>query len=188
MIGLRLFILLPVLFGFTELSVTWVQKEKGTLSLHVSEHDPMMQECEKSGSQVYYRYEYKLCRRRTLWLDSCEDTVVATRTLTWDPISDSYTVTSDTLGDTHASSTATFTTYAEALEDLASVREVSLPDFLKLDPERKQRSYLRARLKFVCKGQTSATLDRISSIMTLGLVSVGTADSGWIDFPLASDQ
>lgn len=184
----RLFILIPLLFGFTQLSVNWVHKSRGVISLHVTEHDPIMMECQKSGSEVYYRYEYQLCRRRSLWFNACETTSVVTRTLNWDPISDNYSVVSDMLGDEHPAVKSTFTTSKEALEELSAVKEVVLKDFVKLDPAVKHRYYLRARVKFICKGQTSATLDRISSIMTLGLVNLGTADSGWIDFPLEPEQ
>lgn len=183
----NIFIILPILLGFTQLSVTWTQKSKGIITFHVTEHDPMMMECEKSGSDVYYRYEYQLCRRRSFWLDSCDDTVVITRSLTWDPISDNYSVISDMLGDDAPAVTATFTSRKEAIEELSTVKDVSLRSFAKRDPELRKKYYLRARMKFICKGQTSATLDRLSSIMTLGLVSVGTADSGWIDFQLAPD-
>ena len=179
----RLFII-PLFFALPQLVMNWGGSSKTDLTVRIAQHHPLVEECQKSGSEVYYRYEYKLCRRRVGWFDKCADSTVETRILKFDPISENYTLTSDKLGDDAQSVSTNYTSLEEAMEDLSFIKGI------KIDPSSVGVSnmdllYIRARAKFICRGQTNATLDRLSSIVTLGLASVGTADSGWIDFYLS---
>lgn len=186
-----LFLVLPVLFAIPQLSMKWVGDSKTDVTFRLMHHDPLVMECQKSGSDVYYRYEYQMCRRRSGWFDRCGPTAIETRTLRWDPISENYTVISDRLGDPEPASSSNYTSLEEAFEDLSSVRSVTLSSLSDEQLPRKNdwlNRYIRLRAKFTCKGQTNKTLDRISSIVTLGLVSVGTSDSGWIDFNLSDTR
>jgi hypothetical protein len=160
------------------LSVKWSNPKRTTVDIFVTHHDEDMEECALSGSDVYYRFEVQVCTRRKGWFDRCSDSVVATRALRLDPISETYTVSSDLFGDSLPSEKHAYSSKAEALLDLSGVN--GIPAMIRSNENRKQ--FVNVRLKFTCKGQSSALLDRLSSIITLGIVPTGTADTGWQEF------
>ena len=110
--------------------------------------------------------------------DRCSDSRVATRTLRYAPISETYAVASDLFDDAQPAEKHVYTSKAEAMFDLSTVYNV--PAQIRSDEKRKQ--FVNVRMKFTCKGQSSVLLDRLSSIITLGIVSNGTADTGWQEF------
>lgn len=160
------------------LHVAWSSSHRDAVDVLVTHHDEDMEECAQSGADVSYRFEIQVCTRRKGWFDRCSDSIVATRSLRLDPISETYTVASDILGDSRPSEKHAYATKAEALMDLSTVSAV--PAQVRSNEQRKQ--FVNVRLKFTCKGQSSALLDRLSSIITLGIIPTGTADTGWQEF------
>ena len=160
------------------LHVAWSSSHRDAVDVLVTRHDDDMEECAQSGADVSYRFEIQVCTRRKGWFDRCSDSIIATRSMRLDPISETYTVASDILGDSRPSEKHAYATKTEALMDLSTVS--SIPAQVRSNEQRKQ--FVNVRLKFTCKGQSSALLDRLSSIITLGIIPTGTADTGWQEF------
>ena len=165
-------------FADQGLSVKWANPQHTLVNVLVTQHDEDMEECAQSGAEVFYRFEMQVCTRRKGWFDRCTDSITATRSLRLDPISETYTVTSDIWGDETPAEKHSYGSKAEALLDLSTVN--SIPAVIVSNEQRKQ--FVNLRLKFTCKGQSNTLLDRLSSIITLGIVPTGTADTGWQEF------
>ena len=161
-----------------QLDVTWADKEHAHVNILVTKHDQDMEECAQSGAEVFYRFEVQVCTRRKSWFDKCGQSTVITRALRFIPISDSYAVQSDILGDSLPAEKHNYSSKQEALLDLSSVN--GIPAQVRSDETRKQ--FVNVRMKFTCKGQSSVLLDRLSAIITLGIVPTGVADTGWQEY------
>lgn len=171
-----------VVFAQTpQFDVKWENAEHSKIQLSVTHQNEEIQECQKSGSEVYFRFDYELCVRRKGWSDKCTQQGIATRTLRSDPISESFTVYSDNWGDSLPPEKHVYTSLDESLTALATVNSIQI----KLDEKESRAQYLNTRMRFACKGQSSALLGRLSQIITLGMVSLGGIDTGWqeFDFP-----
>ena len=179
-----IFLILPLLFGLPTISVNWSDPTHKAFTVRVIEHDPLLLQCKTSGLEVYYRFDMKLCRRRTAWFDECKAGRREIHSLQWDPISESFRVESDRHGDVEGPVISNISSFEEAVDEISAVRSIPL-DFLTEDDLSfggENNLYLRTKVSFTCRGQSSQTLDRLSSILTLGLVSIGSSNSGWIDF------
>ena len=183
----QLLIAIPILFGNPQLLMKWSDTAKQSLSFFVTQHDSFMEECRESGSDVYYRYEYQLCKRRHAWLDGCGDFQNQTRTLSYDPISENYKIKYEKWGSGEPDSTSQFTALEDAVAELSMVKSIPLDELIKkseFDGIALERLYVRANARFICKGERNTVMDRVSRIITLGMVRPGTTESGWIDFYL----
>ena len=180
----KLFLILPLLFGLPAVSVNWTDGSESGFTIRVLEHDPVLYQCRKSGLEVIYRFDMRLCQRQTLWLDTCKSDRREIHSLEWEPVSETFKVVSDRHGDADGPVTNTISSFEEALADISTAHNVPLGYLSDGDESFLAGSglYLRTKVSFTCKGQYSQTMDRLSSILTLGLVSVGASNSGWIDF------
>lgn len=167
-------LLLPLLLAMPTLSMNWKDQKKSDLVIKLDGTTNSEAECLKNGLTVAYRYEFQFCRRRSWWVDSCSDQITEIRTLQYEPISESYFVSVDRLGDSEPQQQSMSLSKEEALSEVGHT-----------DLAIKQNStYVQARVRYTCKGDGSPVLDRISNIISLGLVSLGTYQSDWIDFYL----
>lgn len=183
----QLLVALPILLTSPQLLMKWSTVAKQSLSFFVTKQDTFMQECRESGSDVYYRYEYQLCKRRSAWLDGCGDFQNQTRTLSYDPISENYKIKYEKWGGHEPDTSSQFTTLEEAVSELSMVKSIPLEELIKVSGYEDiptERLYVRANARFICKGERNTIMDRVSRIITLGLVRPGTTESGWIDFYL----
>lgn len=184
---LRYLVFVPLIFGFPNLKVNWSGGEFNSVRITAEGKERLINQCIESGLEVRYRYEFRVCKRRFFWADSCEDDVVRVRSLQFDPISESYRVFFDIIGDREPAKIVTHTSLDEALQDVTTLVSPSLAELgfneKKYPPAR--APYLGVRVITDCKGDYSETFARISSVLTLGLVDVGTFDSGWVDFSLS---
>ncbi len=183
---LRHLIFVPLIFGFPDLRVNWSGGEYNSVRVVAEGKEELINQCIEGGLEVRYRYEFRICRRRFLWADACAEDVVHTRSLQFDPISESYRVSVDKLGDHLAPKVITHPTLEEALGDVTTLYSPSLNELGFSDKKYPQsRSpYLGVRVVADCKGDYNETFSRISSFLTLGMVDIGTYDSGWVDFSL----
>lgn len=164
-----------------ELAVKWDNPERSSVLIEVTKHDARMEECRQSGAEVYYRYESEICIRRKSWGENCKKVLINTRTLSVDPISETYSVVSDRWGDDVPAEKNSYTEFSEALVALSRVHSVPID----LDETERRRQFMNVRVRFICKGQSSALLTRLSQIVTLGIAPAEGIDSGWqeFDFP-----
>ena len=183
---LRYFIFVPLIFGFPDLKVNWTGGEFNSVRVLAEGKEALISQCIESGLAVRYRYEFRVCRRRLLWADTCGDEVVHTRTLQYDPISESYRVSIDKLGDHLAPRVVTHPALDEALQNVTVLYSPSLSElgYSERRYPQKRAPYLGVRVVTDCKGDYNETFARISSFLTLGILDIGTYDSGWVDFSL----
>jgi hypothetical protein len=164
-----------------ELSANWDNPEKTAVKVFIIQHDESMEECRQSGAEVYYRYETEMCVRRKSWGENCKKVLINTRTLNFDPITETYSVVSDRWGDDDPAEKHSYTEWSQALSSLSEVTNIPVS----LDQEERRRQFMNAKVRFICKGQSSALLSRLSQIITLGIAPAEGIDSGWqeFDFP-----
>lgn len=177
---------LPLLFAFPNPNVNWSGGELKAVRITADGKEKVINQCISSGLEVRYRYELRVCRHRILWADYCTDEKVVVRSLNFDPISESYRVVIDKLGDREPAKVTTATTLDAAL---GAVTAFTSPPLLEMgfnsrDFPANRDPYLNVRVIADCKGDYNETLAQISNFLTLGLVEVGTFDSGWVAFSL----
>lgn len=187
MFALHVLAFIPLLFGFPDLTVNWSGGELSAVRIVADGKEEVISQCIQSGLEVRYRYELRLCKRRLLWADFCTDESVQTRTMQFDPISESYRVVVDKIGDREPAKITTFPTLDGALRAVNSLTSPSLDQlgFNEKDFPSSRLPYLGVRVVTDCKGDYNETIARISSFITLGLIDIGTFDSGWVDFALS---
>jgi len=183
---LKLMLTLPLLFGLPDFSINWTDRKFDSLTLQVRGYNEVQERCLKNGLEVRYRYELQLCRRRTGWFHACKEQRLIMHSLQFDPISQTYKVTRDRLGDDRPSQKNDVAAFEEAL--LLTSRVENLPlSFLAQDDTAfadRKRLYVSSRVMADCHGQYNATLARVGYFLTLGLIKVSAFSSGWIDFDL----
>jgi hypothetical protein len=107
MLFLKIIAFFPLMFAFPDLRVNWSGGQLNAVRVVAEGKDEVMEQCVKSGLEVRYRYELRICKRRFLWADSCNDPKVEVHSLQYDPISESYRVMVDKIGDNEAAKTTT---------------------------------------------------------------------------------
>lgn len=185
----RILLILPLIFGFPDLKANWTDNLLDSVRVRVGGEDPLLDRCLKSGFELRYRYEVRLCKRRPLWFDYCPEERVIRHSLHYDPISDKYTLVVDWHGDQIEPRSETIASLEEAVESLAAVQNLPI-SFLSRGDEgllQSRRRYLSIRVLSACKGDYNETLARISSVISLGLVRVSGFNTGWVDFRLDGD-
>lgn len=154
--------------------------------IKISGRDEMIEACAESGLEVRYRYSLQLCERRRFWLDGCGPMRAIVQVFRYSPVSETFHIVSDSLGDDEPPKSLIAESLDQAFQKIESVRHVPF-EYLGMDESARieeGNSYLRARVVSDCKGERSETLNRLSSILSFGLVSPFTTDSGWITFQL----
>ncbi|RIL03893.1 MAG: hypothetical protein DCC75_12810 [Proteobacteria bacterium] len=179
LIGIWIILLPP------QVQLDWADAKFDQLKVSVSNYDQAMQQCIKSGMELRNRFEMRWCKRRRFWLDNCADLRVEVRSLKFDPISESYRVITDRIGDELEPSSVSLDTPEEALKRISIIEDLTL-DFLSAGAQGRQqgRSYVGMRLLTDCRGEYNETLARISYFLSLGAIKSAGYDSGWIDFEL----
>lgn len=185
-----LFIVLPLFLNLPELSVTWSNSETKSVRVAVTGEDEVVKQCLRSGLKVRYRFELQLCRDRVAWFDRCVDEKTLLQQVEYDPISETYKVEIDQIGDGQIARTLQVRTIHAALRTVSSLRDLALITLGK-DSEKIMQSksaYLSVRVHSDCKGDYNETIARISNLLSLGLINLAGFDSGWVDFRLQRDK
>lgn len=179
-----------ILSGFPQVQVNWDTSDRTAIDIVVPGVDKILPTCLQSGLELRYRFEVQVCKRRPLWFDSCGPTRIKRHSLEYDPITQSYRLTSDWLGDRAGPITETFTTLNEASAAFQAAREVTLEFLADHSAElmNSRRLYLSVRIHSGCKGGYNETLARISSFLSLGLVRISGFDTGWLDFRVERNE
>lgn len=183
---LKIFAFIPLLFAFPTPTVNWSGGELNAVRISADGKEQVINQCISSGLEVRYRYELRVCHHRILWADYCSDEKVVVRSLNFDPISESYRIVIDKLGDKEPAKITTSTSLETALSAVTAFTSPPLVDlgFNSREFPANRSPFLGVRVIADCKGDYNETLAKISNFLTLGLVDVGTFDSGWIAFSL----
>ncbi len=175
-----------------EVSVNWAHAgHYEQVRVSVAGQDASVSSCVRSGLELYFRFELMLCRARSMWFDKCEHTQVYLRSMQFDPISETYRVSLDLIGDKKQAQELSYTSIERALDLIRTVTSISLDSFggelapgIALSDQKRKRAYVSTRVISACRGDYSETLERISYFVSLGLLRTSGSDSGWIDFRL----
>ncbi len=181
----KLLVMIPLLLAPPELRLKWASGGAAGLNVAVVGHDSVLASCVKSGLEARYRFDFRMCRRRAGWFDGCEAQRSQVNALRYDPISETYRIISDRIGDREEPVIKQVESASEALSAISAIESLPLT-FLKSTPlnASKARYYVALRVLSECRGEYNETMERISYFLTLGLVKTSGFDSGWIDFGL----
>jgi hypothetical protein len=140
-----------------------------------------MVSCVEAGLELKYRFDMELCRKRSLWFDSCGDTRSEITSIRYEPVSEVYVVRRDILDDGEQSAVARFMSPEDAFSDASVGTPMSFKFLASGDEqlEREGRRYVKMRGTAWCKEERDQTLDRITEGLTFGLVKGHQFNSGW---------
>jgi hypothetical protein len=176
--------------GSTFFQVHWVDSSMTSVTIRATGVEGEMDECLEAGREAKLRFEMRLCRKRSSWLDSCAEERTQHHSVSFDSITESYKVLTDRLGDDLDPVSVEVPSRTDAIS--AAVTAKSLPlSFLARDERdllNHDRAYLQARAVFACKGSVNRTVAQLSQILTFGIVNVVESDSGWMDFSVHFNQ
>jgi len=177
-----IFAFIGLVLAVPDLAVQWAAKSHQEINISVGATDGRLQSCLNSGFDIRYRFEIKLCSTRANLLIDCRAPVILIRTLEYDPISESYRVTSDFLSDEEEPESFIASSREEGLNSMASIRQMPLVS-LGWGKDPKQQ-FVNVRLTSDCKGEYNETLARIGYFLSLGIVRFNEHTTGWISFAL----
>ena len=183
---LKIFAVLPFFFAPPDFRINWQDEFHKTVNVSLSGYNETVLRCIESGLEVRYRFEFELCQRRTLWFHSCKEKKAVLQSLELDPISQSYEIMRDRLGDKRSGTKSSVSSRDEGLAAVSNVSELPLEFLSEGDDEfeAETKLYVSARVLATCRGQYNETLARIGYFLTLGLVRISALNTGWIDFNL----
>lgn len=181
-------LILFALFGMasTYFQVQWVDSSHQSVTIRALGVMTETDECLESGREAKIRFEMRLCRKRSSWLDSCAEDRMQHHSISFDSITESYRVVTDRLGDDLDPVAVGFPSRAQAIRAVVTLEGVPLSFLAQDEPEilGHERGYLQARAVFLCKGSVNRTVAQLSQILTFGIVNVVESDSGWMDFSM----
>lgn len=172
------------------INVRWSTPLQHGITIEAPERQQQINECLESSLQARVRFEIRLCRRRSGWLDYCEDARSELHTAQFDEVTESYRVVSDRLDDELDSTAVGVPTRSEAVALTQTLHDMPLRFLLREEPEilSHPNVYLQIRTIFACRGGTSRTFAHLSRVLTLGLVNNVEDRSDWEDFTLTSQR
>jgi hypothetical protein len=179
---------LPALiFVSAMLQVRWTTPLQTSLTIEAFDREDQVVECLESTLQARIRFEVRVCRRRSGWLDHCEDARTELHTAEFDEVTESYRVVSDRLGDEAEAIAVGLPTRTEAVKAIRTLDNFPLAFLIRDEREilSNSKAYLQIRTIFTCRGGNNRTLAHLSRILTLGLLNTVEDRSDWSDFSLS---
>ncbi|MDC0358077.1 DUF4390 domain-containing protein [Oligoflexia bacterium] len=185
-IALSFLFVLPIFFSFPEVKVLWKSRAENVVSIIARGRNEVLEKCLKSGLEVKYRFKLQLCKKREAWFDTCKSSRVEIHRMVFDPISESYQVTIDRLGDDQEPKKVNVKEAEEAFDMLYLVEAMPLSYLARGDQRfvSSKRSYISTRVQAKCIGEYNETLSNIAYYLTFGIVDASDFDSGWDAFSL----
>jgi hypothetical protein len=170
------------------LQVRWSTHSQEGITIEAPSREQQIIDCLGSSQQARLRFEIRLCRKRSGWLDHCEDARSELHTARYDDVNESYRVVSDRFGDDLEPIAVNVGSRTEAVRLSRTLQSLPLGFLLREEPEllSNPNTYLQIRTIFVCRGSTSRPLAHLSRILTLGLVDTVEDRSDWEDFTLST--
>lgn len=176
-------LLIGILFS-PKVALHWVDSFRDSVAIQVSGGDQYLSSCLERGREAKVVYEVELCKRKPNWFDSCELKTTETHILQGDPLTGSYRLTSDRIGDKLPAVSSEIGDGEIALTRLQQVDRLPLTFFERKSGEKTIESYLSVRVRLRCPSKLVRVMSNLSSLLTLGLVDFDEEESGWIDFQL----
>lgn len=167
-----------------------IQTNDQGVRVAVQGRDESMARCIDAGLELEYRFEVEVCRKRSLWFDSCGGVKQQITSLRYEPVSDIYLVWRDIIGDKEKPWGMRFMSAEDGISE-ASVSKSTSYHLLAGGEDRLQsgeRRYIRARASTRCKEERDRTLDRVTEGLTFGLVKPDHFDSGWKEKKLEVEE
>lgn len=178
-------LLLVMLALNPEFDISWMKKgDNPVLKASLIGYETELKQCLSSGLSLRFRYEFEVCRKRKFWADDCKASRLATSAVEFDPISETYVVTSDLLKDSEPPQVERVTDIPRALA-MASNRSDITWSWLSDSsgpPFDDPRQVFRGRVLAECRGEYSESMKRLSYILSFGIVRSAGYDSGWVEF------
>lgn len=176
--------ILPILLLVPSVAVRWQQNGEG-VRITVSQSDPHIAQCVAGGLEVRYRLEIKSCRQHGGWFDKCGEATLITRNILYDPVSESYQITTDVINDADPP-VKLVETDSEQAE--IKVRDFSIPSLQSVLPQAGEssltRPYLRLRIRGYCQRDDQSWISQIPYHLTFGLFQFAGFDTGWTSYEL----
>lgn len=166
-----------------EIGVRWQSAARNSVVVSWTPPVESMTRCAEGGLTYAVRYEVRICELRLLWRDTC-DSIRVDHRVTQDPISRSVTVQSDVMRDPEPPREHQVISLGEAI---AEVAQHTFP--LGIPAAKRNGRVLKARVSAACRGSETGFLERLPGLLTLGLLTVASSDSGefdsrWSEFSL----
>jgi hypothetical protein len=143
-------------------------------------------ECLEDSLKAKLRFEVRVCRRRSGWVDFCEESRNELHTVTYDEVTESYRVVSDRLNDEQEPIALEISSRSEAVHLVTLLENLPLSFLTREEPSMlgHSRAYVQVRTVFTCRGNSSRPFTHLSRILTFGLLNNVEERSEWFDFAL----
>jgi hypothetical protein len=166
--------------------VQWTTPSQDALNISALGRAPEILECLEESRKAKLRFEVRLCRRRSGWIDFCEEPRNELHTVTYDEVTESYRVVSDRLNDEQEPIAIEVPSRSEAVRLVVSLERLPLKFLMReeLDIVQHSKAYVQVRTAFTCRGNSSRPFAHISRILTFGILNSVEDQSEWDDFPL----
>lgn len=168
--------------------VRWSTPSQHGITIEAPSREAEVIACLESSQQARLRFEVRVCRRRSGWLDYCEESRGALHTAQYDEVLESYRVVSDRFGDDLEPTAVGIPSRTEAVRTTRTLVNLPLSFLVRDEPEilNNPNAYLQIRTVFICRGGSSRTLAHLSRVLTLGIINNVEDRSDWQDFTLTS--
>jgi len=164
-----------------EVSLRWVLKnDTKHIQASLTGGEDIIETCVNNGLELRLKYEIKVCVRRVGWFNKCEEPVLATRTLDYDPIGERYRAKQDIRGDKKDPEESTISSQETAISFVRIANKI--PMNILVDNQR--ADYLRARVLGECRGSGTRTLERLSSFLSFGIITTPGFETNWTNFEI----
>lgn len=184
---LRSIALLPFLsIALSLVDVRWTTIAQDAVNIVALHRGAEVLECLEDSLKAKLRFEVRVCRRRSGWVDFCEESRNELHTVTYDEVTESYRVVSDRLNDEQEPIALEISSRPEAVRLVTSLENLPLSFLTREEPDMLGHSgaYLQVRTVFTCRGNSVRPFTHISRILTFGLLNNVEDRSDWHDFAL----
>jgi hypothetical protein len=175
------------LYAVSEMSLSWIGANKESLTLLTPVNSDEISQCIASGFQMRYQIELKLCGKVQGWFAECGGIRKEIRTIEFDDIAEGYRFFADSIGDGKEGTTRVYGEREHAIAALSTLENIALDSLMIPDSNGtipNDMSVVNVRIISECNGGYNETLARMTYLLSLGLVSLHEADSGWVRFAL----
>jgi hypothetical protein len=168
-----------------DFNLKWLaQEQKGSFAASLNGYDSELNACVASGLSLRMKYEFRICKNRKLWFDDCGKIRVAFSSLEFDPISETYLITKDFLGDVELPYSERTEVLSRAITSVSHISKIDL-DWIEENASaalQQSRTGLRGRVIVECRGDYSESVKRLSTFLSLGFIETSEFDSEWVKF------
>lgn len=138
--------------------------------------------------EIKYRFLVEGCQPGVILGPRCGSTIVEVHKVRFDPITESYKVTTDRHDDDFEPRSVTFNTAEEAVEFASKIESIT-SETVRARSQRVRFKdnpdvFLRARVIAECKSSFERKVSWLPYLLTFGIIERSNYDSGWYNFNL----